>query len=96
MLVIYWDEKVIKEQLICGKLNLSIRKGILYSRGYKAVEDVSQKGCDFSTSGDFQNLTRQSSEKHPWHDPALSNRGLDQMISVGAFQIQFFCDLVTL
>lgn len=26
LLVIYWDEKVIREQLICGKLNLSIRK----------------------------------------------------------------------
>lgn len=41
-MAVYWDEKLIKEQLICVKLNLSIRK-VSYAlfRGFKAVEQVS-------------------------------------------------------
>jgi len=69
------------------------KKTLFHGEGDQALEQVPQRGRDVSTLGDIQNLTGHSHEQ-----PAVGNltlsRGLDSMISGGAFPPQSLCDSV--
>ena len=68
-------------------------KELLHSEGDGALEQVAQRGCEVSFSGDIQNLPGQDPVQPAVCDPASAG-GLDQMIPRGPFQLLPFCNSV--
>jgi len=72
---------------------LYMRKNFFALEGDGALEQVAQRGCGVSFSGDVQNPPGQGPVPPAVGDPALAG-GLDQMIPRGPFQPLQFCDSV--
>jgi len=66
----------------------------LHFEGDRALEQVAQRGCRVSFSGDTQDLPGQGPVQPAVGDPALAV-GLDQVIPRGPFQPLPFCDSVS-
>jgi len=58
------------------KFQLNMRKNFFYFEGDRALEQVAQRGCGFSFSGDIQNLPGQGPVQPAVVDPAAAG-GLD-------------------
>ena len=84
-----------------GKGNLRNKKDLGEGRvtehwkGDGALEQVAQRACEFSFSGDIQNLPGQGPVEPALGDPALAGE-LDQMTHRGPFEPLTFCDSLIL
>ena len=87
-----WQDKGQWAQTEAQEVPAEHKKELLHFEGDGALEQVSQRGCGFSFSGDIQNPPGRGPVQ-----PALwLAGGLDQMIHRGPFQRLWFCDSVTL
>ena len=75
------------------KFRLNMRKNFFTLRVMEHLELVAQRGCEFSSSVDIQDLAGQSPVRPAVGDPASAGV-LDWMIARGPFQPLTFCDSV--